>query len=195
MRRRRTAKILRGSWRQSIAKLCKLSDTNLSLAKRHLEARNFKDAVETAATGVENIARALLHCYGEKPEINSGQEEVLRLLSRRFQGAERENFERAVNEVAYIHNNRKVLKHLSTNDIETSMFDRKKAGQILELASIVSKEFKQIMDTHFAAEIPELRDVCPKCHSCNYRTSGHRSGATTCQCSSCLYIWKLPPAQ
>lgn len=195
VRRRQTAKMLRERWRQSIVQLCKLSDSNLSLAERQLEAGYYKEAVEAVATSVENIARALLHCYGEKPEVSSGQEEVLRLLSRRFHDAEKEAFERAVNEVAFTHNNLWVLKHLSASNIETSMFDKEKAEQILKSASRVSKQFKQIMDNHFAAEIPELRDVCPECHSHNFNASRYGSGATTCQCNSCLHSWKLPPAQ
>jgi HEPN domain-containing protein len=187
--------MLLGRWRGSIVKLVRLSDCNRSVAKRYLDVGKFKEAVETAATSVENIARALLHCYGEKPDVGSGQEEALRLLSRRFHDAEKEDFERAVNEVACIHCNRTVLRHVSAGNIETPQFDKEKAEQILESASRVSEQFKQIMDNHFATEIPELRDVCPRCHSHNFNASDHRLGTTIVQCNSCLYIWNLPPVQ
>lgn len=149
------------NWRKSIVGLTKLADENLTVAKEHLETSDYESAVQSAFTSVENIARALIHCFGGKPDPSSGQEEALRMLSRRFVGDEKIEFENAIDIVAKICHNRIVLGCLSTHNMRISLFDRSQTKRILESASKIVGLFKQILTHYFSTEIPELNEACP----------------------------------
>ena len=56
------------TWRSSVVGLVKLAQRNIDSALDNLKSSNFEAALEAATTSVENISRALLHCYGEKPD-------------------------------------------------------------------------------------------------------------------------------
>jgi len=111
------------TWRKSIVGLVELADRNLESARQNLEVRNYEAAVQITSTSVENIARALIHCCGGKPDPGSGQEEALRILSRRFEGEEKNEFEKALDDAACISHNRIVLRYLSTHNVQTQLFD------------------------------------------------------------------------
>lgn len=152
-------------WRRSIIGLVRLADSNLSGARRYLEMNQYKRVVLAASTSVENISRALIHCFGGKPSSRSGQAEPLRMLSSRFQEEERREFENTINMVTNIHHNHTVLKYLTTNKMENQLFSEAEARQILKSASKIVALFTRIMIHHFGSEIPELVEVCPRCGS------------------------------
>jgi uncharacterized protein (UPF0332 family) len=139
--------------------LIKLADKNLVAAKQNLEMENYEGAIQTASTSVENIARALIHCFGGKPDPESGQEEALKMLSRMFRGEEKDEFEKAIEAIAYINCNKKILECLPA-DIRIQLFNEAKmAAEIVKSASKIVNLFKQMNINIFAAEIPELVEV------------------------------------
>jgi len=182
-------KALLETWRKSVVGLVKLAERNLVLAKQHFGLKRFTRAVDLAATSVENIARALIHCCGEKPDIDSGQEETLRVLIRRFQGEEKSELERAIANVATIHRNKIVLQRLTAQDIEAQLFNEAHTKEIVESASAIVSLFKRIIDDNFATEIPELEEKCPKCYSLDISISGFSQEVTTCRCNICDHRW------
>jgi hypothetical protein len=180
------------NWRQSVVGLIKLAESNLQIAKSQAAILNHKASAEAAATSVENVSRALLHCFGEKPDLNSGQEEPLRLLARRLQGEERARFERAIDEAVQLCRNKIVQSYLSEKNIQAPLLNTAKTQQILETAMRIVNQFKQIIDEHFATEIPELRERCPKCGAINITLWTFGSQGSTYQCYVCSYKWVQP---
>ena len=61
------------------------------------------------------LSRALTHCCGGKPGESLGQEEVLNMLSRRFEADEPIRFEQAVRNVERISENAAALRNLPTD--------------------------------------------------------------------------------
>ena len=121
----------------------------------HREGVNGSVAVPKRAR-IENIARALIHCYGGKPDPSSGQEEALKLLSRRLKGVEKIEFENAPHNVARINQNRIVLKSILRHNVQNQLFDETRTRQIVESASKIVRPFTRIIIEHFGEEIPEL---------------------------------------
>jgi hypothetical protein len=161
----------------------------LAAAKSYLDLGNYISAVQDASASVENITRALIHCYGGKPDTDPNQEEVLQMLSGRFSGKEKALFEEAVGIVANIGYNKMILKHLSTAETRVWLFGEAQAKQILESASKVVTLFKRIVVGHFAYEIPELSEACPKCHSLLVAIWGFDRDNETRECNICHNKW------
>lgn len=181
------------TWRKSIVGLVKLAQRNLTYARQHLESGDYTTAVEAAVTSVENISRALMHCYGEKPELNSGQEEALRLLSLRLKGNEKIEFEKAIEEVMRLYHNKIVQRYLSTRNIGFSFLHTKaRTALLLNTASRIFTLFAQIIDEHFATEIPELREACPKCHAIDISVWCFNEGTVSYTCNLCKHKWIQP---
>jgi HEPN domain-containing protein len=179
-------------WRRSIPGLVKLAQRNLTYAKQRLDTGDYKTAVEAAVTSVENMSRALLHCYGEKPETNSGQEETLKLLSLRFKGNERIQFERAIEDIIRLHQNKIVHRYLVIHNISTFLHSRARATTIFDSASRINNVFERIIDEHFATEIPELREVCPKCRALDISVWSFNGNAVSYSCNLCHHRWAQP---
>jgi DNA-directed RNA polymerase subunit M/transcription elongation factor TFIIS len=187
-----TSKALVEAWRKSVLGLIRLAVTNLQLARSQAEVMNSKGAVEAAATSIENVSRALLHCYGEKPDLNSGQEEPLRLLARRLQGEERAQFEKAIDEVGQLYWNKTVEAYISEKSIQTPLLNEARTQQILETATKIVAQFRRIMDEHFGTEIAELCEKCTKCGSLNISVWAFDAQEATYQCNICGYKWIQP---
>lgn len=143
-------------WRNSIAGLVRLAKRNLELANRHLSLQDYKNSVEAAGTSVENIARALIYCYGDKPNPTSGQEEALDILSRRFKGDEKTELEKTIGTVTRIDYYQSALKYVSKHNVQTQLFDDASTDEIFESASTVVDFFERIILERFGEEIPEL---------------------------------------
>lgn len=180
------------NWRKSIIGLIKLAESNLQTAKLQAAMMNHKAVAEAAATGVENVSRALLHCYGEKPDLSSGQEEPLRLLARRLQGEERAQFEKAIDEAVQLCRNKIVQAYLSKRNIQAPLLNEAKTQQILETATKIVSQFRQIIDEHFATEIPELREKCPKCGALSIGVWTFGPQGSRYQCNVCSHKWIQP---
>ncbi len=148
-----------------------MAEKNLASAEKiHFAVRrDYRTAIQLALTSVENISRALLHCYGEKPDPGSGQEEALKLLSRRFQGEEKIEFEKAIDTMSHIANNKLSLpysaKYKSALNLQTRLLDETETKKILKSASNVVSLFKRIITQHFTTEIPGLHDEAYVWHS------------------------------
>jgi len=147
--------ILQG-WRSSIVGLVRLADRNLTVARKHLEASNYRLAIQAASTSIENISRALIHCFGDKPNQDPGQEEVLRILSTRFNGDEKAEFDRSIEMIAKINHNRIASRYLSSQNVRLTPFNRAQTNLVIESASNILSRFRQILIQHFSDEIPEL---------------------------------------
>ncbi|NIQ06183.1 MAG: hypothetical protein GWO20_10800, partial [Candidatus Korarchaeota archaeon] len=111
------------TWRRSVMGLLWLADGNLKSAQRYLKLKDYTNCINAASTSVENIARALIHCFGGKPDPDSGQQEPLKLLVTRLPEDEKAQFEGAIELVAYIDRNKRTLEHLSTNEMRSQLFD------------------------------------------------------------------------
>jgi HEPN domain-containing protein len=180
------------NWRKSIVGLFKLAERNLTVAKEYLDLQDNKRAVQAASTSVENISYALIHCFGEKPVPGSGQEEALRMLSRRFGQDDKIEFEEAISSVASIEQNKKVLNYLSTHKINNQIFNEARTRQIVESASNIVGLFKRIITERFVTEIPELGEACPKCRSMNISVWGFNGEGVRYNCNVCRHRWTEP---
>jgi len=181
------------TWRKSIVGLVRLAQGNLALARQRLEAGDYEAAVEGAVTSVENISRALMHCYGEKPELNLGQEEALRLLCRRFIGNEKIEFEKAIVDVVQLYHNKIVQRYRSKHNIGFCFLHTEtRTRLILGSASKIVALFAQIIDEHFATEIPELGEACPKCHALDVSVWSFNGGTANYTCNLCRHKWIQP---
>lgn len=180
------------NWEKSVLGLIKLADSNLQRAKSQIAMMNYKGAAEAAATSVENVSRALLHCYGEKPDLNSGQEEPLRLVARRLQGEERAQFEKAIGEVVQLCRNKMVEAYFSENGVQGPFLSEAGTKQVLETAMKIVTHFKQLIDVHFGTEIPELSERCPKCGTLNIGVWAFGPQGATYQCNMCSHKWIQP---
>ena len=180
------------NWRESIVGLVKLAERNLTFAKECLDLKDYKRAVQAASTSVENISHALIHCFGEKPVPGSGQEEALRILSRRFRQDDKIEFEKAIGNVVCIDQNKRVLNYLSTRNINNQIFNDARTRQIVESASKIVSLFKRIMTERFVTEIPELGEACPKCRSMNIFVWGFNGEGVRYNCNVCGHKWNEP---
>jgi DNA-directed RNA polymerase subunit M/transcription elongation factor TFIIS len=186
------SKNLLENWRRSIIGLVRLAESNLQVAKSQAAMMNHKAAAELAATSVENVSRALLHCYGEKPDQNPGQEEPLKLLARRLRGEEKAQFERAIGEAVQLNRNRIVQAYLSEKRIQAPVLSEERTQQILETATKIVTQFREIIDEHFATEIPELDEKCPKCGALTVGLWTFGPQGSSYQCNTCGHRWILP---
>jgi hypothetical protein len=175
-------KTLINNWRKSIAGLVRLADQNLRLAKQHMMAQKTDEAIQTAATSVENITHAVIHCYGGKPDTDQGQEEALRLLRVRLDGDESEEFEKAIRDVALVDMAARVNK-------QTPQSSERDAEQLLDTASRITMLFKRHLTDHFATEIPELGDKCPKCQSLDISRWLSNQHTVNVECHTCNHKW------
>jgi len=180
------------NWRKSVLGLIRLAESNLQLAKSQAAVMNYKGAVEAGATSIENVSRALLHCYGEKPDLNSGQEEPLRLLARRLQGEERAQFEMAIDEALQLYMNKIVEAYLSEKSIQSTLLNEARTQQIVETAMKIVAQFRRIMVEHFGTEIAELREKCTKCGALNISIWAFDPRGAAYQCNVCGYKWIQP---
>lgn len=184
-----SSRTLVGTWRRSVVGLVRLAQRNVTYAKQRLDVGDCKTAVDAAVTSVENVSRALLHCYGEKPLLSSGQEEALKLVCLRFRGNEKVEFERAFEEVVRLYRNKVVQGYLLTHNLGTFLFNKTRASVIVDSASRIVALFARIIDEHFATEIPELREVCPKCHGLDVSMWSFSNGAANYTCNLCGHRW------
>ena len=145
------------NWGRTIARLVKLSEENLRHAELRLKYGEYAESVRNAAIGVENATRALLHCYGEKPNPYSGQGEALRILAARFDELRRPEFSNVIEQVTRVSMNREVLKNLPKNGVRKGIFDRSHSIQTVETAKTVISALKQKIVTNFKDEIPEIQ--------------------------------------
>jgi len=141
-----------------------MAEQNLASAEKiHFAVRrDYRTAIDLALTSVENISRALIHCYGEKPDAGSGQEDALRLLSRRFQGEEKIDFEKAIDAMSRIAHKKTSFpyraKSKSVYNLQIRSLEEIEAKQILKSASNVVSLFKRMITHNFTTEIPRLKD-------------------------------------
>ncbi|MEM4704490.1 MAG: hypothetical protein QXJ02_05410, partial [Candidatus Bathyarchaeia archaeon] len=185
-----TASLLQ-NWKSSIAGLIDLAQKNLASADWYLKKGNYDLAVEFAATSTENMSRALLYCYGEKPELRSGQEEALRLLARRrFREAESKSFQMTIEEYYKVYKNNLVSKYLKARKLSaTFIFTPNRTALIVQAASNVVTGFDRIICENFETEIPELGERCPKCFSMATGVLGFDKTIVNYVCYSCGNSW------
>ncbi len=153
----RDVKSLYVNWRRAIVGLLGLAERNLQSGREKLILEDYENVIRDTAISVENAARALIYCYGGKPNVQSGQEEPLRLLATRFPEGEREEFDRTVNIVARIARNRMVLKHLPIGEAKQELFGKRQAMELCDSALEVTSFFRKIVEEKFGDEIPEVR--------------------------------------
>jgi HEPN domain-containing protein len=164
-RRDRNVKSLCMNWRRAIVGLLGLAERNLQSGREKLILEDYESVISSAAISVENAARALIYCYGGKPNVRSGQEEPLRMLATRFTESEREEFDKAVETVAQITRNRIVLKNLPPGETRQEVFGKRQAKQLHNSALEVTSFFKKIIEEKFGDEIPEVRTAEKRSHS------------------------------
>jgi hypothetical protein len=119
----------------------------------------YEGVIQDITASVENASRALIYCFGGKPNLYTGQEEPLRMLTRRLQEGEKNDFDRAVAIGAQITNNKIVSTVLPSDGIKKELFDEKRAQELLQSASFTINLFRQIVIDNFQHEIPELTSI------------------------------------
>ncbi len=152
----RSVKALHQMWRRSIAGLLSLAQSHLQSAKENLQLHLYENSVSKAAASVENIARALLYCYGDKPDLKSGQTEALQILAARLNDSEKSIFQEAIKNVTVINHNSIALKQLASKKLRAKLFDQPNTRKLVERADSVVSIFQRIIDTRFRLEISEL---------------------------------------
>lgn len=189
-----SARTMLQTWRSSIVGLVKLAQSNVDHARRCLETADFGAAIEAAMTSVENVSRAVLHCYGEKPELSSGQEEALKLLARRFTGSDKADIQKTIDEFAQLEHNRAIYSSYSKPDADCTIshVKAKTVESIVDSASMIVTRFCQIIWEHFATEIPELAEACPKCHTMNVSVMAFNETTARYTCNQCRHSWDGP---
>ena len=180
------------NWRKAVTGLVRLAESNLQAAESQATMNNYKAAAELAARSIENASRALLHCYGEKPDQDSGQEEPLKLLARRLQGDEKAQFEKAIGEAVQLYRDKIVQADLSEKCNQTPLLRKEKTQQMLETATRIVAQFRRIIDEHFTTEIPDLGERCPKCGASTIVLWAFGPEGSNCQCSRCRHRWIQP---
>lgn len=157
----RKPRLLIEQWKQSIIGLTRLAHQNLNTAQALLKNKNYEGASKAASTSVENIARALIHCYGDKPNPTSGQEEPLKMMTNRLAEDERAEFTEAINSLAKLPRNHAVLKHLPVHNGMNNphYYNAQRAESTVQESQKIIRLFRQIMIRHFAIEIPEIRSI------------------------------------
>ena len=184
------------NWQKSIIGLVKLAEKNLQVAEEHLKIQDYRGVVSATFTSVENISRALIHCYGSNPNPSGGQEEALKLLSQRLSENERPEFHEAIERMIKINRSKTSypyhLHNTSSYNIQIKILDKAETKRILESTSNVVRLFERIIINHFATEIPELDEICPKCHSTNGTVSCFSNEKVKYQCSRCRHKWTRP---
>ena len=156
LKQQNNVKTLHQTWRRSIVGLRSLAHSHLQLANKKLQLHSYEEAIAEADTSVENIARALLYCYGDKPNPEAGQEEPLKMLAARLKGPDRIVIESAIDSISVIYRKRIDLKKLESPAITMKFFDGENTRQLVDLARSVVNALQQVMDNRFRLEIPEL---------------------------------------
>ena len=176
-------------WRESVVGLARLAHQNLSLAKNHLGMRNHASALEYAATSLENISRALIHCLGGKPDKEGGQEEALRILSSKMQGEKKTELEEAIDSMATVNRDLTTMRESLKSNRRPSVGQ----AEIRKIIGSVSKAvvlLRQIIVKHFASEIPGLNIACPRCQSLYLLSVWAVGGAGIHhECGLCHHKW------
>lgn len=114
-------------------------------AQKRWMLNNVVGAAFAAAEGVEKMSRALLHCYGVKPESNFGQAEALRLLLAITKESLNENLGKSV----------AFMEKLTALKTSTGLPNRATAKQIYDEATKTFELYKQTIQDKFGTEINE----------------------------------------
>ncbi len=171
------------NWKKSIVGLVKLSDKNLTTAKRSFEIKDCRGAVQYAGTSLENISRALIHCYSGKPDNEQGQEEALRMLLCRLDEQRRLEFEAVVDDYGELITQIKSYVH-------SQLHGGKEAKKVMDSAKEIQIAFKQMLVDQFSVEIAELtEDTCPKCLSGDVSIWGFGPEKASSECNDCHFKW------
>ena len=147
-------KTLITTWRNAITNLIFHAIENLNLAKLHMRDANYIDTVREASISVENIARAMIHCFGAKADIEPGQEEVLRMIAPKVIESRREQFLKTINIVAEIARTRKTIRQTSARNIQTRLVNKTIANNILESSRKIVDLYREIIHEQFSTELP-----------------------------------------
>lgn len=89
-------------WRRAVGNLIRDATLQMTEAKKQLVLLDTINAVLAASMAVEKMARALLHCYGIKPEPSYGQAEALRLLQAIAKENQNQNVQKSIDFVEKI---------------------------------------------------------------------------------------------
>ncbi len=145
------------NWQRSIMGLVELSKRNLEFAKKEFLINNCAGTIRLASASVENISRALIHCYGGKPDVHSGQIEALRLLLQRFTLEEKIQIEEIIGNMDLVYRYKKALKKATKNNFTICSVKKEYAKQVLELSTNIVKYFRSMLIDKFGDEIPLLK--------------------------------------
>lgn len=140
---RNIARPLLERWRASISGLMTLSERNIRNAKDLHKIGDETTATQHAHTAVENMARALIHCCGGKPDLDPGQEEVLKMLSFRFKAETKAAYDNAIDQIHYLRIN-------------------KKAEQTLQIAEEITVTFKKVILSNYGEELQWRSPTTPQ---------------------------------
>lgn len=140
-------------WRSAVNNLVQSATIHMSEAKRWLQLNNTGAAVLAACMGVEKMARALLHCYGIRPEQNYGQAEALRLLQAIAKENQNERFQEKIGLVEKITAAKASMELRLRSQTATDFPDKTAAEQMFSEAANIIQFYKQIIQEKFATEL------------------------------------------
>jgi hypothetical protein len=152
---RQKGSVLVDNWQKSILGLIELSKRNLKLANVEYRAKNYVGAVQRASASVENISRALIHCFGGKPDLISGQVEALELIVSRFRGEKKMKFKAAIGDAVLVYQAHDASKIVPGTGFSTSI--QREAKRAVELSVNIVRDFHGLLNEKFGDEIsPKL---------------------------------------
>lgn len=142
------------TWKRAVNNLLLDATIRIGDAQRLLQSGDVVEAVLFASLSVEKIARALLHCYGIKPNTSYGQAEGLRLLHAVVKESLDEDFQKSIETVEEITAAKTSLDLMrSNNATQTRFIDQTTAKHICHEATKTATLYKKIIDEKFAKEL------------------------------------------
>jgi len=142
------------TWKRAVNNLLQDASIRVDDAQRLLQSGDITEAVLFASLSVEKISRALLHCYGIRPNTSYGQAEGLRLLLAIDKESLNEDFQKSIAAIEEITTAKTSLDLMRSNNTDQTRFiDQPTAKHICHEATKIVTLYKKIIEKKFAQEL------------------------------------------
>lgn len=182
-------KIAMLKWARSIITLIRQAEFEINDAQLQLKTEDYRSATSAVTAALEYMTKAVLYCFGEKPDAVVGELEPLKLVSLRLKEQERLKFDECIEQISRIYMIEEELENQTNQETET-LLNTKNAPCLVDSAAKIVKAFRETLAEHFGAEIPELYETCPKCKSIYIEMWNIERTSVTYVCRLCRHIWE-----
>jgi len=84
------------------------------------------------------------------------------------------------------------LYFLSEKNVQVQILNKVGTERIVKATVKIVAQFRRIIDQHFATEIAELSEKCPKCSALTINIWAFEEQATAYRCDICGHKWTQP---